>query len=85
MNNRWDDIDLAAVDTSVVWRHAPHDRNVPVAAARRVVDALPNAEWAEWEDGGHFVAYRREGEVLDELLSRAAQDCDPGTRGRPTP
>jgi pimeloyl-ACP methyl ester carboxylesterase len=67
---RWDDIDLAAVETSVLWRHAPHDRNVPAAAARRVLDALPAGQWAGW-DGGHLVAYRREGEVLDELLERA--------------
>jgi pimeloyl-ACP methyl ester carboxylesterase len=71
MVSRWDDIDLTAVTTSVLWRHAPHDRNVPATAARRVVDKLPNAQWAEWDDGGHLVAYRLEGRVLDELLSRA--------------
>jgi pimeloyl-ACP methyl ester carboxylesterase len=68
---RWDDFDLSAIETSVLWRHAPHDRNAPSTAARRVVDALPNAQWAEWSDGGHLVAYHREGEVLDELLARA--------------
>ncbi|MDT4916950.1 MAG: hypothetical protein QOH89_1650, partial [Pseudonocardiales bacterium] len=71
MVNRWDDIDLAAIETPVLWRHAPHDRNVPAGAARRIVDALPNARWQEWTDGGHLVAYHREGEVLDELLERA--------------
>jgi pimeloyl-ACP methyl ester carboxylesterase len=71
MINRWDDVDLGAVQTSVLWRHAPHDHNVPASAARRVVDALPNAQWAQWPDGGHLVAYRAEGEVLDELLTRA--------------
>jgi pimeloyl-ACP methyl ester carboxylesterase len=71
MINRWDDIDLGSIETSVLWRHAPHDRNVPSRAARRVLDALPNGQWTEWTDGGHLVAYRREGDVLDELLSRA--------------
>lgn len=71
MINRWDEIELGAIETSVLWRHAPHDRNVPSRAARRVVDALPNGQWAEWTDGGHLVAYHREGDVLDELLSRA--------------
>jgi pimeloyl-ACP methyl ester carboxylesterase len=71
MINRWDDIDLTAVATSVLWRHAPHDRNVPATAARRVVDALSNAQWEPWDDGGHMVAYRLEGHVLDELLDRA--------------
>lgn len=68
---RWDEIDLGAVRASVTWRHAPEDHNVPASAARRIVMALPNASWQKWEDGGHLVAYRREGEVLDELLSRA--------------
>jgi pimeloyl-ACP methyl ester carboxylesterase len=68
--NRWDEIELGAVETSLLWRHTPHDRNVPASAARRVVDALPNAQWAEW-DGGHLAAYHREADVLDELLSRA--------------
>lgn len=68
---RWDDIELAAVETSVLWRHAEHDRNAPAAAARRVLDALPDGRWSPWDDGGHLVAYRREGEILDELLQRA--------------
>jgi pimeloyl-ACP methyl ester carboxylesterase len=68
---RWEEIELGAIRTSVLWRHAPHDRNGPAGAARRVVDALPNGEWAPWPDGGHLVAYHREGEVLDELLSRS--------------
>jgi pimeloyl-ACP methyl ester carboxylesterase len=67
----WDDIELAAVRTSVLWRHAPMDHNVPASAARRLVDALPNAQWSPWPDGGHLVAYHREGEILDELLARA--------------
>jgi pimeloyl-ACP methyl ester carboxylesterase len=68
---RWDDIELGAVRTSLLWRHAPADRNAPVSAARRLVDALPNARFEEWDGGGHLVAYHREGEILDELLSRA--------------
>ena len=69
--NRWDEIELGAVSASVLWRHAPDDRNAPVTAARRVVDALPNARFEPWDAGGHLVAYHREGEILDELLSRA--------------
>ena len=70
--NRWDDIDLGTVRASVLWRHAPDDRNAPVTAARRLVGALPNAQFEEWTGGGHLVAYHREGEILDELLNRAA-------------
>jgi pimeloyl-ACP methyl ester carboxylesterase len=71
--NRWDDLELGAVTTSVLWRHAPDDRNAPLDAARRLVDKLPNARLEEWSGGGHLVAYHREGEILDELLSRADQ------------
>ena len=39
-------------------------------AARGLVDHLPNATLGVWPDRGHFAAYRREGQVLDELLTR---------------
>jgi hypothetical protein len=71
LTNRWEDIDLGAVRTSLVWRHGPSDRNVPASAARRVVDQVASAQWVDWAAGGHFVAYHHEGEILDELLSRA--------------
>ncbi len=66
----WDDVELAAVSASVTWYHTPHDRNAPIAAARRLVDTLPRASLVEWADGGHLAAYYREREILDELLSR---------------
>lgn len=69
--NRWDDFHPSTVRTSVLWRHAPDDRNAPLSAARRVVEALPNGRLEEWTDGGHLVAYHREAEILDELLTRA--------------
>jgi pimeloyl-ACP methyl ester carboxylesterase len=67
----WDDVDLAAVHTSVTWWHAPKDANVPLSAALRVIEALPNARLIRFgEDEGHLAPYHREGEILDELLSR---------------
>ena len=68
---RWDDVDAEGVRTSLVWRHAPDDRNVPASAARRVVARVPTAQWVDWNAGGHFAAYHHEGEILDELLSRS--------------
>ena len=68
---RWDDVDAEAVRTSLVWRHAPEDRNVPASAARRLVERVPSAQWVDWDAGGHFAAYHHEGEILDELLGRA--------------
>lgn len=68
----WEDVDLAAVVTSLTWYHAPGDRNCPISAARRLVAQLPNARLVEWpEDGGHFFGFHHEGEILDELLARA--------------
>ena len=66
-----DDIDLAAVATSVTWWHAPKDANAPLPAARRVVGQLPNARLITFgDDEGHLAAYHRQGELLDELLAR---------------
>ena len=67
----WQDVDLAAVQTSVTWWHAPGDANAPLSAARRVVGQLPNARLITFSDNeGHLAGYHREGEVLDELLAR---------------
>jgi pimeloyl-ACP methyl ester carboxylesterase len=70
LDRPWDDIDLAAVTTSVTWWHGDADRNCPLSAARRLVDALPNARLIVQPGGGHLGNYRREGEILDELLAR---------------
>ncbi len=64
-------IDLGAIHASVTWWHSDGDRNAPLSAARRVVDALPNARLHVWHDAGHLSAYQHEPEVLDELLSRS--------------
>ncbi len=66
----WTDVPVGAVSTSVTWFHTPGDRNAPLSAARRVVDSLPRARLVVWPDGGHLAAYHREGEILDELLTR---------------
>jgi len=67
----WDDVDLAAVQASVTWWHAPKDANAPLSAARRAAGQLPNARLITFgEDEGHLAAYHREGEILDELLAR---------------
>ena len=71
IHSPWDDVDLAAVQTSVTWWHAPKDANAPWPAARRVVGQLPNARLITFgEDEGHLAGYHREGEILDELLAR---------------
>lgn len=67
---RWDDIDLDAVECSITWWHGTEDRNAPMSAARRLVDQLPTARLVVWDEGGHFTGYRKEGELLDDLLAR---------------
>ena len=66
----WSDVAVESVTASLTWYHTLEDRNAPIAAARRLVECLPNARLVEWPDGGHFAAYYREPEILDELLSR---------------
>ena len=71
LHSPWDDFDLAAVGASVTWWHAPKDANAPLTAAVRVVEQLPNARLVQFDqDEGHLAAYHREGEILDELLTR---------------
>jgi pimeloyl-ACP methyl ester carboxylesterase len=71
IDSPWDDVDLPAVRTSVTWWHAPKDANAPLTSAMRLVDQLPNARLVKFgEEEGHMAAYRREGEILDELLTR---------------
>jgi pimeloyl-ACP methyl ester carboxylesterase len=71
LHSPWDDVDLAAVQTSVTWWHAPKDATAPLSAARRVVGHLPNARLITFgDDEGHLAGYHRQGEILDELLAR---------------
>lgn len=65
--------DIAPEDVSVpvVWYHSRHDANVPLQAARRVVDRLPSVDLRIWE-GGHLETFHREEEILRDLLARAA-------------
>lgn len=66
----WDDIHPEAIETSITWWHSDADRNAPLSAARRLVDRLPNGRLHVWTGVGHLEGYRREPEILDELLGR---------------
>jgi pimeloyl-ACP methyl ester carboxylesterase len=69
MGSEWTDIDLTAITTSLTWWHGRTDRNCPFSAAERLVNQLPTATLREL-GAGHFEPYKREGDILDELLSR---------------
>jgi pimeloyl-ACP methyl ester carboxylesterase len=66
----WTDFDVADVGTSVTWWHGDGDRNIPLSAARRLVEKLPDATLNVWTEAGHLAPYRLEGAILDELLAR---------------
>ena len=67
----WADIPLAEIRPGLQWFHTAEDRNTPLSAAQRLVAQLRDARLTVWPDGGHLTGYHREGEVLDDLLSRA--------------
>ena len=68
----WNDVDLAAVRTSLTWWHAGSDANAPLSAARRLLERIPQVQLHLFgASEGHMAAFHREGEILDELLSRA--------------
>ena len=67
----WADIDCSAVETSLTWWHAPADADAPLPAARRLLRKIPQAELRLFDDDeGHLAAFRRESDILDELLTR---------------
>jgi len=68
----WQALEVAAVVASVTWWHGEHDRNVPFAAVERLIARLPNARLVRMTDAGHLAPYLHEGDILDELVARAA-------------
>lgn len=60
------------VQVPVVWAHGTTDKNVPMAAARRVADRLPNCRFVVWEDVGHAPTPDLNAELLTALLARVA-------------
>ncbi|MGI8693543.1 MAG: alpha/beta fold hydrolase [Geodermatophilaceae bacterium] len=67
----WADVDCSRVRTSLTWWHAPADADAPLSAARRLLLTIPQAKLHLFgDDEGHMAGFHREGEILDELLSR---------------
>jgi pimeloyl-ACP methyl ester carboxylesterase len=69
MEAPWE-IDFGSIATDITWWHSDSDRNAPLSAARRVIEALPNARLHIWSEAGHLTPYHHEPEILDELLAR---------------
>ncbi|NEA36054.1 alpha/beta hydrolase [Streptomyces sp. SID13031] len=69
LGGEWTDIDLTAIKTDLTWWHGSTDRNCPFSAAERLVNKLPTATMKELA-AGHFEPYKKEADILDELLAR---------------
>jgi pimeloyl-ACP methyl ester carboxylesterase len=65
------DFDPGAVKATVTWWHGDDDKNVPLSAAQRGAARLPHVDLRIWRGEGHFAWMRREGEIIQELLSRS--------------
>jgi pimeloyl-ACP methyl ester carboxylesterase len=59
------------VAVPLVWWHAPDDANVPFRSVERLVARLPTVDLRLWHTAGHLETFRREREVLEELVARA--------------
>jgi len=57
------------VKVPVVWAHGNEDRNVPIAAARRYADRLPQCTFLTWEGVGHSIPNDLQAEVLTAVLA----------------
>jgi pimeloyl-ACP methyl ester carboxylesterase len=68
----WDEIDLAAITTSITWWHGRGDTTAPFSAAERLVARLPTATLVEVADAGHLLGFDQVGSILDELLARGS-------------
>ena len=56
------------IRAEVTWWHGRHDANAPLPAAERLARRLPNAELRIWDTGGHLEVYRREPDILADVL-----------------
>jgi pimeloyl-ACP methyl ester carboxylesterase len=63
--------DPADVTVPVLWASGAADRNVPLAAALRVVDQLPDCRLVVWDHVGHAPSPELHAEFLTGLLARA--------------
>jgi pimeloyl-ACP methyl ester carboxylesterase len=67
----WHDVDCSAVRTSLTWWPAPADADATLSAARRLLGRIRHARLRLFgSDEGHLASFHREGDILDELLSR---------------
>jgi pimeloyl-ACP methyl ester carboxylesterase len=67
----WDETEVPpeGVRSHVVWWHGRHDANAPLSAVERFTTRMPSVELRIW-DGGHLEPYRREEQILTDLLGR---------------
>ena len=64
------DFDPAKVRAKVSWWHGDDDKNVPLSAARRVIEKIGHVNLHVWHHEGHFVSITHDQEIVQELISR---------------
>jgi pimeloyl-ACP methyl ester carboxylesterase len=79
MGRPWD-FRVEDVAVPLVWWHARDDANCPLAAVERLVAHMPTVDLRLWDYAGHLETFRREREVLTELMARATDAA-----ARPSP
>ena len=67
------DFAVENINISVVWWHGRGDANAPLPAVERLIARIPNVELRLWESKGHLESFRRERELVQDLLSRNAE------------
>lgn len=75
---------LGSVDLPVVVTAGTRDNFMPIAHVKRLVSALPAAEFVPFERAGHLVMLERP-EGFNALLERTAAACCRGTEERAGP
>jgi pimeloyl-ACP methyl ester carboxylesterase len=65
------DFRIEDVAIPVVWWHARDDANSPLSAVERLIARMPTVDLRLWDHAGHLEAFRREREVLTELMERS--------------
>jgi pimeloyl-ACP methyl ester carboxylesterase len=64
------DFDPSLVSCGLTWWHGAHDANAPITAVRRLIAGMDGVDLQLWNEAGHLEPFRRNDEILAELLAR---------------
>jgi pimeloyl-ACP methyl ester carboxylesterase len=64
--------ELSEIKAPVVWAHGDADHNVPLPAAARLADGIPDCRFITWHDVGHAPGNELYAEFFAALFARAS-------------